>query len=53
MEKPAKREKKTKLSNKAQFERFKETARKLEASESSEKFEEAFSKIIPAKPHRR
>jgi hypothetical protein len=35
---------------KAQIERFKETARKLGADESGDTFERAFAKIVPPKP---
>jgi hypothetical protein len=40
-----------KLSKKAQYERFRETARKLgvDNEKSSEAFEHAFAKIVPAK----
>ena len=38
-----------KLSKKAQYERFVETARKLGADESVEAFDEAFKKAVPAK----
>jgi hypothetical protein len=44
-EKGGKREK---LSQKEQFERFKETARKLEADETGEKFEKAMQVIASA-----
>lgn len=41
--------KKTRLSKKAQYERFVETARKLGCDESEEAFEAAFEKIVPPK----
>ena len=41
--------KKVPKSSKAQFERFKETARKLGANESMEDFEVKFWKIVPPK----
>jgi hypothetical protein len=40
---------KPKLTDKAQSERFKQTARKLQANESAEDFEVKFKKIVPAK----
>jgi hypothetical protein len=44
-----KRKPKPKLSDKEQSERFIETARKLRADESVERFEEVFKKIVPPK----
>ena len=38
-----------KTTDKRQYERFVETARKLEADESEEAFKRAFRKIVPAK----
>ena len=40
---------KPKIDDKAQFERFVETARKLGAEEAGEQFEETFAKIVPPK----
>jgi hypothetical protein len=45
---PKKQKPKPKLSDKEQFERFKETARKLGVDESGDRFERAFKKL--AKP---
>lgn len=39
--------KKPKLTDKAQFERFVETARKLGVAEVGEPFEDSFRKIVP------
>jgi hypothetical protein len=41
--------KKPKLSNKAQIERFKETARELGADETGKAFEDAFARIVPSR----
>jgi len=38
-----------KITDKHQFERFQETARKLRIEEAVEKFEEVFKKIVPPK----
>ena len=43
---PAKKKKMTKAE---QSERFKETARELEADETGESFERALSRVVPAK----
>ena len=40
-----------KTTDKRQYERFVETARKLGCDESEEKFERAFEKIVPPKKH--
>lgn len=51
MGKAGEKQKRTlKISDKRQFERFVETARKLGVDESEEAFERAFKKIVP--PHR-
>ena len=52
MAKTAKQKKKTKLTDKAQFERFVATARKLGVNESMEDFEVKFRKIVPPKIRR-
>jgi hypothetical protein len=44
-----KRDPKTKTDEKFQSERFKETARELGCDETGKAFEDAFTKIIPAK----
>jgi hypothetical protein len=49
--KPRKKQRKPKLSDKRQFKRFKETARKLGVDENEENFERAFKKIVPPKEH--
>lgn len=50
MEKAAtKANRKPKLTDKAQSERFKETAREVGADESDERFGKAFRKIVPSK----
>ena len=50
MEKPAaKPKKKAKKADKDQFERFKETARKVGVNESLEDFQVKFRKIVPPK----
>jgi hypothetical protein len=38
-----------KMTKQEQYERFKETARKLDADTNEEKFERAFKKIVPPK----
>lgn len=43
---------KAKLTDKAQSERFRTTARKLQANESAEDFEVKFRKIVPPKKAR-
>jgi hypothetical protein len=47
--KPRKKQKKPRLSDTKQFERFKETARKLGVDESEENFSSAFQKMVPPK----
>lgn len=47
MGKPEKQ--KPKISKKAQYERFLETARDLRCDESQEEFERKFAKIVPPK----
>jgi hypothetical protein len=42
-----------KMTKKEQYERFKETARKLGADESETAFERAFRKIVPPKQSRK
>jgi hypothetical protein len=49
MEKADTKPKPKKLSKKAQYERFVETARKLDCDDSMEAFEIAFKKIVPPK----
>jgi hypothetical protein len=44
-----KQKQKPKMSDKRQYERFVETARKLGCDESEEAFEQAFRKIVPPK----
>jgi hypothetical protein len=54
MGKPGEKQKRPKDKDKRQYERFVETARKLEADESKEAFDQAFRKIVPPKtspPH--
>lgn len=46
--KPGKKPKEKKMTSKEQSERFKQTARDIEADESGESFERAFAKLIPA-----
>jgi hypothetical protein len=43
-----------KIKDKRQYERFQETARKLECDESEEAFEREFAKIVPPRqsPHK-
>jgi hypothetical protein len=49
MAKAAARKKQTKKTDKEQFERFKEAARKLGLNESLEDFQVKFRKIVPPK----
>jgi len=49
MAKAAAKPKKKKLSDKEQFERFVQTARKLGVNDSMEDFQVKFRKIVPAK----
>jgi len=53
MEKTGRKPKTKKLSKAKQFERFRETARKLGVDPSMETFERKFAKIVPPKTPRR
>jgi hypothetical protein len=46
---PPKRKPRRKMTKAEQFERFKETARELDADETGDRFERAFKTIIPEK----
>jgi hypothetical protein len=51
MGKAGEKQKRTpKTTDKRQYERFVETARKLEVDESEEAFDQVFRKIVPPKP---
>jgi hypothetical protein len=50
---PKKKKAKPKLTDKEQSERFKETARELGVDESGKSFEEAVTRIFPAKNQNR
>jgi hypothetical protein len=52
MAKAVKQKRKPKLTDKAQYERFVETARKLGVNESMEDFQAKFRKIVPPKNSR-
>jgi hypothetical protein len=47
-----KQKRKPKEKDKRQYERFVETARKLEVDETPETFDRAFRKIVPANPRK-